>query len=266
MVYPKRRFPFRVGTTSYIVQDNLIENLRFLADKVDEMQLVLFDTECGSNIPTPREIDELRRIARDTDTAFTVHLPGSIELGDPDPEVRRTSCELFKRVVNAITPLSPLGWILHIVGSPEYSRRETIDPDRLTHQAERAHESLARLMPLFGSSRDLCIENIHTHFFIEPPFVEAFDTSACIDVGHLVCHGQNVEEHLNAWLPRCRVMHLHGTNGMGEDHASLAHLPKSFLRKLFERLKEGPTPETVTLEVFGREDFEASMGALDNIR
>lgn len=261
--YPKRRFPFRVGTTSYVVEDGLVENLRFLADKVDEMQLVLFDTGGFSNIPTTEEIDELRRIASDTGTALTVHLPGSIELGDPDPAVRRASCELFRRVVGITAPLSPLGWVLHVVGSPAYSHREAIDPDRLARHVERARQNLARLMPLFDSPRDLCIENIHRHFFIEPPFIEAFDTSVCVDVGHLVCYGQDVDEHLDTWLPRCRVMHLHGTNEKGCDHASLAHLPSGFLEGLFKRLKRGSTPKTVTIEVFGREDFEGSMGTLE---
>ncbi len=246
--YPKCRFPFRVGTTSYVIEDGLVGNLRFLADKVDEMQLVLFEAGGFSNIPTAKEVDELRRIARDTDTALTVHLPVTIELGDPDPAFRRASCELFRRVVEITAPLHPLGWVLHVVGSPEYSRREAIDPDRLARHAERTHENLARLMPLFDSPRDLCIENIHRHFFIEPPFIEAFETSTCVDVGHLVCHGQEVCEHLDAWLPRCRIMHLHGTNERGEDHASLAHLPNGFLENLFQRLKEGPSPETVTIE------------------
>ena len=45
-------FPFRLGATSYILPADLVANAKFLAGKVDDIELVLFDLEEGqSNLP-----------------------------------------------------------------------------------------------------------------------------------------------------------------------------------------------------------------------
>ncbi|MCU0508776.1 MAG: sugar phosphate isomerase/epimerase, partial [Anaerolineae bacterium] len=36
---------FRVGTTSYIVPDNILPNVEYLAPLVDDVELVLFETD-----------------------------------------------------------------------------------------------------------------------------------------------------------------------------------------------------------------------------
>lgn len=259
------RFPFRIGTTSYILEAGLADNLRFLADHVDEMQLVLFDTDGLCNIPGADEARALRDFAVERGFAFTVHLPGSIELGDPDPGVRRASRELFLRTVEATRLLSPICWVFHAVSAEEFRVREKADPGRLRAQVDRARAALAELIGAFDNPRDLAIENVLPYFdIIEPGLIEAFDTSTCIDVGHLVCYGQKVWEHLDAWLPRCRNIHLHGTDKAGRDHTSLAHLAPAFVRRLFLRIADAPV-QTATMEIFGIEDFHSSMAFLDGL-
>ena len=41
------QLPFRVGATSYSIEDDLLGNARFLAGQVQDMQLVLFDLPGG---------------------------------------------------------------------------------------------------------------------------------------------------------------------------------------------------------------------------
>ncbi len=36
----KNRFPFKVGTTSYIIPDEIIPNIEYLKDKVDVKRLM----------------------------------------------------------------------------------------------------------------------------------------------------------------------------------------------------------------------------------
>ena len=67
--------PCRLGTTSYIVPDEILPNLRFLADRVDDVELVLFESDEYSNLPTKSDVAEMGRIANDNDLTFTVHLP-----------------------------------------------------------------------------------------------------------------------------------------------------------------------------------------------
>ena len=47
----KNRFPFRLGTTSYIIPGELLPNVNFLADKVDDIELVLFESDEITNLP-----------------------------------------------------------------------------------------------------------------------------------------------------------------------------------------------------------------------
>jgi len=41
--------PFRIGTTSYIIPDEIIPNVRFLAARVEDVELVLFEADEGMN-------------------------------------------------------------------------------------------------------------------------------------------------------------------------------------------------------------------------
>jgi sugar phosphate isomerase/epimerase len=235
----------------------LIDNLLWLARRpgalrIGEMQLVLFDTPEVSNIPSPEEVTHLASLAGDCDMAFTVHLPCGITLGDADPSVRRTSAELFTRVVGVTSKLEPICWTLHIPLPDEKDAGSYLD---------RTSETLASLIGELNSPRELAIENIHPVFEVEPPIIEEFDTSVCIDVGHLLCFGSDAWSFLDRWLPRCRNMHVHGCTDK-QDHESLAHLPRGFLEKFLTRVSCEPCLRTVTMEVFGVSDFESSIEAL----
>ena len=64
-------YPFRLGTTSYIIPAGLLENIRYLAGKVQDVELVLFDVDGGpSNLPTPAQVSELSGLAADHDLTF----------------------------------------------------------------------------------------------------------------------------------------------------------------------------------------------------
>ncbi|MDR2780538.1 MAG: hypothetical protein LBB28_05380 [Synergistaceae bacterium] len=253
--------PLRLGTTSYIIESGLADNLLWLARRpgalrVGEMQLVLFDTPEISNIPSPEEIALMTSIAADYDMAFTVHLPCDISLGDADPSIRKTSAEMFARVVGVTSKLKPICWVLHI---PLPDKKETDE------YLDRTGETLASLIGGLGSPRELAIENIRPVFDAESSIIEEFDTSVCIDAGHLVFFDLDVWGFLDRWLPRCRNMHLHGCVGK-RDHGSLTCLPRKFLEKLFTRVSDAPCFQTVTMEVFGVSDFESSMEALNSAR
>ena len=258
----KGRLPFRLGTTSYIIPDGLEQNLRWLAGHVEEMQLVLFETPELSNIPTKTEAKNLKTLADDLGMTLTVHLPASIELGDAETSCRRRSAELFRRTVEATLPLGPLLWVFHIVGSEQFTSLAAIDSGELETQTARAAESLSGLMGLFDDSRRLAIENVLTHFTIEPPFIREFDTSVCIDVGHLHCYGQDVSEHLSRWLPRCSCVHIHGTNAVGKDHSSLGCMGREQIAYVLRRLRTAGYKGSFILEIFGEEDFAGSIEAL----
>lgn len=246
------------------MEAGLRENLLWLSDKVEEMQLVLFDTGTESNIPSEAEVRELAQIANDTGMAFTVHLPGAIEFGHDDVCARK-SAELFRKTVARTRPLAPICWTFHAAISHAFDFRETTDAKYLATYAARTMEHLAALIPLFDTPRDLAIENVYSHFYIEPDFIREFDTSVCIDIGHLLLYGQDVDAHLDAWLPRCRNIHLHGVDACGCDHRSIAHISREHLSRILRRLSGEPALETVTIEVFGTKDFVSSLAVLRDL-
>ena len=48
--------PFRLGTTSYIIPDDILPNVRYLAGKVKDIELVLFDIDEYCNIPDEEQL------------------------------------------------------------------------------------------------------------------------------------------------------------------------------------------------------------------
>jgi hypothetical protein len=71
----KNRFPFRLGTTSYIIPAELLPNVIYLADKVDDIELVLFESDEISNLPDAATVKILKETAEQSDLTYTIHLP-----------------------------------------------------------------------------------------------------------------------------------------------------------------------------------------------
>jgi hypothetical protein len=95
----KNRFPFRLGTTSYIIPADLITNVRFLAPYVDDIELVLFEADDESNLPDKKTISELGSIARSENLTYTVHLPLGLSLGVVDEDER---CRSVKKALHIV--------------------------------------------------------------------------------------------------------------------------------------------------------------------
>ena len=75
---------FRLGTTSYIIPDEILPNVRFLAGKVQDVELVLFEVDDGqNNLPDPQTIQTLWELSHKQDMSYTVHLPldSEVKLG-----------------------------------------------------------------------------------------------------------------------------------------------------------------------------------------
>ena len=71
-----KKYPFRLGTTSFIWPDELLANVRQLGRYVDDIELVLFESdEYGTNLPDEQIIYELKTIAQSHQLSYTIHLP-----------------------------------------------------------------------------------------------------------------------------------------------------------------------------------------------
>ena len=109
------KLPFRIGTTSYIVPDDLLSNAAFLAPFVQDMQLVLFEVPGGpSNLPSLANVAALAALGRRCDLTYTVHLLHDLRAHDQEwkpslalakaQEVLRAQ-DLFKDAHASVIPM-----------------------------------------------------------------------------------------------------------------------------------------------------------------
>ena len=243
---------FRLGTTSYILPDEILPNVHYLAPRVDDVELVLFEVEAGaSNLMSPGEVGQLADLATQYGLSYTVHLPLDLRLGSDGSE-RHRSLEKAKAVIDRTGLLDPWAYVLHLDG------KDVQDYPAWVDQAARALELSAEWA---GGAERLAVENLEGYplDFIDPVLARV-PVSRCLDIGHLWVDGHDPLPFLERHLVRARVVHLHGIGS--RDHQSLAHVDHSELRRVLAALEAGGYAGVLTLEVFGREDFEGSMAVL----
>ncbi len=253
----KGGFPFRLGTTSYILPDEILPNLRYLCDRVDDVELVLFESDEFSNMPSPEDAEAMASIGREFDLTYTVHLPLDIALGSADEEERASSVGKCRRVIERMSPLEPFAWILHLHGD----RRGELPSENMERWNGQNRRSLTELLACGPTPSTICIETLDYDFQHVAALVEEFNLSVCLDIGHLLMNGRNVQTHLDRWMTRARVFHLHGVNPQGTDHCHLGHLPGGLLEDLAGRLSL-EEERVLTMEIFGKDDFERSMNVI----
>jgi sugar phosphate isomerase/epimerase len=246
---------FRIGTTSYIIPADILPNVEFLATRVDDVQLVLFETdEYGSNLPDAALCSRLNELAAAHGLTYTVHLPLDLRLGDGGEETH-ISLVKARRVIEATRALQPFAYTLHLDGRILPARH-----DGRERWQENARHALEVVCGWLDEPERLCVENLERW---DPeafaPVVAALPVSRTVDIGHLWLQGADPLAHLSAWVDRARVIHLHGI--AERDHASLAHVPAERLDPVIAFLAERFSG-VLTLEVFNQADLESSQAAL----
>jgi sugar phosphate isomerase/epimerase len=266
---------FRLGTTSYILPDDILPNVRFLADKVQDIELVLFEVDNGpNNLPSPEVVGELAALAETHDLTFTVHLPLDLRLGAGGDE-GHVSLVKAKRVIDCTRALNPWAYVLHLDGKELLSPLPAGDREA-SPEAKRSGEGpgvrekswqaysirALELAATWASGPErLAVENLERYpldFIL--PVIERVPVSRCVDIGHLWLDGHDPLPYLRAALPRTRVIHLHGI--AERDHKSLAHMPPEKLNPVIGILLREGYAGVLTLEVFGEDDFYSSLEAL----
>jgi sugar phosphate isomerase/epimerase len=255
------RFPFRLGSTSYVIPEDLIPNARYLSERLEDMEVILFDGEGFSNLPTAEEVETLGRIGRERDLTYTVHLPQDVWLGSPDEAVRRGSLDLCLRVMDLMEPLLPFAWVLHLQGE---LRGDPPSSD-MPGWRERNRRSLEELIARAGDPRSICVETLDYDFDDVADAVEELDLGVCLDIGHLILTGRDIPACLDRWMPRARVFHVHGVRPDGTDHVDLSYLDPAVRDLVLDRLASAPGERAVSMEIFGEEDFARSMAVMGRV-
>jgi len=243
----------RLGTTSYIYPANIVPNVRKLVGRVDDIELLIFELDDDlSNLPDEETVSELQRLGSAHGMTYTVHLPIDLRLADDESS---WSVQKAIRVIRSTRELSPYGYIIHLEDRHGPGNQ---DQDRWIENSARSLEALAKES---GSLEDLCVENLESY----PPetldgILQRIPVSCCVDVGHLWKDGLDPIGYLERWLPRARVVHIHGIGQ--RDHMALSLASAKDLDPvvtLLERCFRG----VLTFEVFNEEHLLDSLDAFE---
>ena len=254
-------YPFRLGTTSYIIPDDILPNARYLAGKVRDIELILFEVDDGpNNLPSHEVIDELSQIASQHDLTYTVHLPLDLKLGENGSEYDQSLVKA-KRVIDCTCGLNPWAYVLHLDGKSVRTSSVSESIQRWQDQSVRALEIVSAWA---SGAEKLAVENLETYplDFIQP-VLDRVPVSRCVDIGHLWLDGHDPIPYLQAALPRTRVIHLHGI--AERDHRSLAFMPQEQIRGIWNELVRTKYEGVLTLEVFSEEDFLSSIKVIEEV-
>lgn len=253
----KGRFPFRLGTTSYIIPAPIMPNLRLLGPHMDEVELVLFESGREDNLPSRSEIQEMRQAALDLDLKYNVHLPGDVFLGDPDPLLRQKFRETILRFYERALPLDPTAFILHLDSrNANGSRREDWNA-----WVERTWDSIDKVVQSGVDPHRVAVENLEYPLEIISPIVESFEMTFCLDIGHLMRYGYDLAEQMRLFLGRSSAVHLHGVRDDGVDHVGVQWIPPREWQLILDSLRS--YRHCVSLEVFSLDDLVLSLGRIE---
>jgi sugar phosphate isomerase/epimerase len=253
----KGRYPFRVGATSYVLPADMLTNVRSLAGLVDDIELLVFESDAMADLPDHGMLCELGDIARSESLSYTVHLPLDIHFGHPDASERERSISKCARTIERMTVADPVAWILHC------DRRLTEEKALPDNQwVEFCAQSLATLLRSGIKADRVCAETLDGYFPLLEPVIRQAGVSVCLDIGHLVLYGLDVLGYLERLAERTRVIHLHGVVN-GKDHRAIGGVPCETLGAVIDAATQSNTCRVITIEVFSRAELDESLRILE---
>jgi sugar phosphate isomerase/epimerase len=252
----KRMFPFKLCTTSYIYPDHVIPNVVMLAPFLDEIELVLFESEGKDNLPGEGEISQLISLSIDHKVNFNVHLPIDIFLGDRSEKVRSKAVSIVKRVIERTLCLNPSVYTLHFDIRNENGQEES----DIETWRRRIIQSAEEIVEYGIRSNRISVETLGYPFEWIEDIIRDFGFSICLDIGHILIQDQDLRLYLDNYLADASIIHLHGFQS-GIDHLGIDKLPESALKLILSYIRH--YRGIVSLEVFSIDDLKRSLIALE---
>jgi sugar phosphate isomerase/epimerase len=249
-------YPFKICTTSFIYPDHYIPNARMLSPYLDEIELLVFESQGANALPSRKVVAELCRLAADFDLSYNIHLPTDVSISDQNPVWQNNAVDTLIRVIELAQPLDPSALILHV----PYSEK-SLDKAVVRKWQNRVYQNLKEIVAAVENTNIIAIENLDYPLEMLEDIIVDLGLSICLDLGHLMVYGYDVLEIFNKYAAKTSVLHLHGVEN-GRDHITLERLSD----KLFERVLQvlSKFSGVVSLEVFSFENLDSSLKYLES--
>ena len=211
-----------ISCPSYIIPASRIENVNFLKGIVDDVELLYMCSLSEYDFP---DVEEVKALA-DSGMRFNVHMPYDRDL------TKRSEWEFLVGFADVLRPLGAHTHTFHIQPEDEFFRG----------------------LEWFKSEVEMPV-TLENGWSDIASFALSED-DICLDVGHMMVHGQSVSEMLSKYENRIKMFHLHGVKD-GKDHESVRYFPEDTLKAVTSFAKDKNL--TVSLEVFSEADLRESL-------
>ena len=249
-----QRLEGRIAAPSFVIAANVADNAVFLAHKVDEVGLCLFETRaCLDYGP-----DDLPAALAHLPLRWHAHLPvdlpwpasAAANATSPAREAAQLALAVLDRVYALVPQMTLQAAVLHPPeGSPALQRRMLADFARRWHAQEHA-------------APPLLLENVaHSDVFcLGGSFLADHGLGLCLDVGHLLGYVQ--KGLLHSALPRQAAMLHWSAPGNGDQHLPLTAFTPEQRHIAQGLMADAPPTATHMIEVFNWDGLSASLPVL----
>jgi sugar phosphate isomerase/epimerase len=249
----RNRFPFTIACPSFIYRAGYVDNVRHLAPFLDEIQLLFFESDPPS-LPSEALIRELADLSVSKNISYNVHLPTDVYLGHANPEKRRHAVHTLRTVMARCQALSPSTFTLHLERNPAGEEELPV-----ARWQQNLMDSLQAMLPRTMDPRSISVENLDDPFDWVAPVIEAADLSVCMDMGHLMVQGVDLQSFYEKWQDRISTIHLHGVDG-SKDHLPLDRLCDDRMKAVLQLLRR--FSGVVVVENYSQPALNASLACL----
>ncbi len=248
----RKRYPWRLGATSFVLPATVEDNVEFLAGKVDDIQLLFFESAWKAKLPNDIDLPRLAGLALEHGHSYTLHLPLDLQLGSAENELRQRGVDEICRLVDLCQDLTPMAYDLHLNRELDLPEDQWLD---------NVLQSLGDVKKRLGEEwQKVAVENIEYDFRSIDGLLIRCQGRVCADFGHL--HHQQFPDH--NWFTTYDVnhVHLHGVSD-GRDHQPLTPADIPFLQRLAAEMVAYDYGNVVTLELYKVEALAASFAVID---
>jgi sugar phosphate isomerase/epimerase len=227
-----------------------------LGPYMDEIELLLFESQGPDALPSRTVITELCRLAGEFDLSYNVHLPTDISISDRNPARQQCAVETMIRVIEMVRPLDVSALILHV----PYIEK-SYDEHIVANWRDRVYQNLVKIKSAIGMRDIIAIETLDYPLELLDDIVLDLDLMICLDLGHLMVYDYDLKEVFAKYSAKTSVIHLHGIEN-DRDHTTLDRLSEKLASTVLWVLKR--FTGVVSLEVFSFENLNSSLEFIEN--